>query len=66
MSQKKVNPPFKPKITNDIDTDNFDEEFTSEEAYDSYMPDTNMKLINKHAQDFEDFTYVPQNNMLNQ
>jgi len=66
LSQKKVNPPFKPKVRSEFDTDNFDEEFTSEEAYDSYMPDSNMKLLNKHDKDFEDFTYVPKNDKLGQ
>jgi len=35
--------------------DNFDEEFTKEEAINSYQPGTNMKIINEHNEDFKDF-----------
>jgi len=64
LSEKKVVPPFKPKISNNYDVANFDEEFTSEEAYNSVLPDTNMHLVNKHQGEFANFTYVPSNDML--
>jgi len=64
LSQKKVVPPFKPKISNSYDVGNFDEEFTSEEAYNSVLPDTNMHLVNKYQGEFTNFTYAPQNDML--
>jgi len=65
LAQKKVPAPFKPKISGDYDVDNFDTEFTKEDAYNSVVPDTNMNLVNKYQKEFKDFTYVPKNELLN-
>jgi len=64
LVQKKCVPPFKPKVASDYDTDNFDEEFTSEDAMNSVLPDTNMVLVNKYQKEFKDFTYMPENQLL--
>lgn len=64
LSEKKIVPPFKPKISSSYDVANFDEEFTSEEAYNSVLPDTNMNLVNKYQGEFANFTYAPQNDLL--
>jgi len=66
LSEKKVNPPFKPKVTGEYDVDNFDTEFTREEAYNSVMPNANMNLVNKYQQEFQDFTYVGKDGMLHE
>mmetsp|Transcript_1390 Transcript_1390/g.1263 ORF Transcript_1390/g.1263 Transcript_1390/m.1263 type:complete len:111 (+) Transcript_1390:1365-1697(+) len=62
LQDKKINPPFKPKLSNDYDVGNFDDEFTSEEAYNSVLPDTNMLLVNKYQKEFNDFSYMPEGN----
>lgn len=59
LAEKKVPPPFKPKVTGDYDVENFDSEFTKEEAYNSVRHNANMKLVNKYQKEFKDFTYVP-------
>jgi len=66
LNERKVNPPFKPKITGDYDVDNFDAEFTREEAYNSVMPNANMNLVNKYQKEFQDFTYAPKEGMLHE
>jgi len=65
ISEKKGTPPFKPKLSNDYDVDNFDEEFTSEEPINSVVQDGNMKLVNKYQGEFDGMTFVPTNNPLN-
>jgi len=54
LAKKEIETPFKPQVSGDKWLQNFDEEFTQEEAIMSYAP-TNMDLINKHQKDFEDF-----------
>jgi len=54
LAKKEIDTPFKPQVSGDKWLQNFDEEFTQEEAIMSYAP-TNMDLINKHQKDFEDF-----------
>jgi len=66
LGEKKVTPPFKPKVTGDYDVENFDSEFTKEEAYNSVRHNANMKLVNKYQKEFKDFTYVPGKGMLNE
>jgi len=64
LVEKKITPPFKPSVTNDYDTDNFDEDFTSEEAMNSVLPNANMHLIKKHEKEWEDFSYAPDTDMV--
>jgi len=54
LYEKKLEPPFKPKVAGDNWIKNFDDEFTKEEAINSYVP-ANMDLINKHSNDFKEF-----------
>jgi serum/glucocorticoid-regulated kinase 2 len=63
LAEKKLTPPFKPKVTGDYDVDNFDEEFTSEDPINS-MVDGNMKLVNKYQGEFEGMTFVGTNPLL--
>ncbi len=53
--QKKLNAPFKPEISNKLDVQNFDEEFTSEEVAQSVIPDKSLELIKKNQDKFKDF-----------
>jgi serum/glucocorticoid-regulated kinase 2 len=46
---KKIEPPFKPRLTDDLmDVSNFDQQFTSEEAINSVIPTSKMEQIKKH------------------
>ena len=47
--------PFKPEIQGDHWVSNFDEEFTREEAINSYYPGTDMGLIKDYEDDFKEF-----------
>jgi len=60
LMQKKITPPFKPKITGDYDVDNFDEEFTSEDPISSMNEGNNMKIPNKYQGEFEGMTFIGQ------
>lgn len=64
LSEKKVEAPFKPKITGDYDVDNFDSEFTKEEAMNSVIPNSNMGLVNRYQKEFKGFSYMPTNDLL--
>lgn len=55
MNQKKCPTPFTPRITNAMSTENFDEEFTSEEAVNSVVPEHRLKLVMQHQDQFKDF-----------
>jgi len=66
MSEKKLPPPFKPKVKNDRDVNNFDDEFTSEQPCNSVIPNGNTALVKKHQKEFQDFTYIPKNGLLNE
>lgn len=55
LLKRELPTPFRPKVAGDLWVDNFDEEFTKEEAINSYQPGTNMKLINEYKDDFKDF-----------
>jgi len=54
LYQKKIEPPFKPKVSGENWLDNFDEEFTKEEAINSYAP-ANLDLLNQYQKDFDEF-----------
>ena len=53
LKEKKVKPPFKPKIKNAQDTRNFDEVFTTEPVSDSVESD----MLNPSPNQFSGFTY---------
>jgi len=63
LSEKKVTPPFKPKLAGDYDVENFDEEFTSEDPINSLIPDGNMRLVNKYQSEFEGMSFIPNNGL---
>ena len=52
---KKIQPPFKPKVTSPVDVSNFDEVFTSEEPLDSVVEDS--KLSQTVQDKFVGFSY---------
>jgi len=54
LYKKEIEPPFKPQVSGDKWLANFDEEFTQEEAINSYAQ-PNMDLLNKYQKDFEEF-----------
>lgn len=53
---KQIDVPYKPNVSGDTDTSNFDKEFTNEPVRDSYVPQS--KLTAKD--DFKGFTFAPQ------
>jgi serum/glucocorticoid-regulated kinase 2 len=55
LYSKDLETPFKPKVTGENWLGNFDEEFTKEEAINSYAP-TNMELINQYQKEFDEFS----------
>lgn len=55
LMAKKIQPPFKPNVTDNIDVSNFDAEFTSENPTSSIIADSNLsQTVQKQ---FEGFTY---------
>lgn len=50
-------PVFKPTITDPRKAENFDEEFTSEDAIHSVVPDYKMKHIQMHQYEFDDMIW---------
>jgi len=42
LSQKKIQPPFKPSVASPVDVSNFDTVFTTEAPIDSYVEDSNL------------------------
>ena len=54
---KTIQAPFKPKLSDDVfDVTNFDNQFTSEEAINSVIPQAKMDQIKKHKSDFDAFS----------
>mmetsp|Transcript_1392 Transcript_1392/g.1266 ORF Transcript_1392/g.1266 Transcript_1392/m.1266 type:complete len:136 (+) Transcript_1392:487-894(+) len=58
LSQKKVNPPFKPKVRSEFDTDNFDEEFTSEDPINSFGSHVNPEILKEFDKEFQSVHYT--------
>eukprot|EP01016_Furgasonia_blochmanni_P006881 TRINITY_DN12761_c0_g1_i11.p1 TRINITY_DN12761_c0_g1~~TRINITY_DN12761_c0_g1_i11.p1 ORF type:complete len:376 (-),score=98.17 TRINITY_DN12761_c0_g1_i11:216-1262(-) len=54
LLEKKLPTPFQPKVSGGDWVKNFDEEFTREEAINSYQP-TNMNLIKQYQDEFDTF-----------
>ena len=52
---KKIEPPFKPILTDSLDVGNFDEEFTSEDVATSVIPEKNLELIKRNQDQFDEF-----------
>lgn len=65
LSEKKVEPPFKPQFSGELDVDNFDQEYTREDPCSSTIG-TNMGLVNKYQTEFNDFTYIPADGVIHQ
>ncbi|KAI0030081.1 Pkinase-domain-containing protein [Vararia minispora EC-137] len=57
LQAKKIQPPFKPSVESALDVANFDQEFTSEAAQDSVVPDS--RLSETIQDQFRGFTYNP-------
>ena len=55
LEQKRLPTPFQPKITNAMSAENFDKEFTSEEAINSVVPENRLRMVAMHSDQFEDF-----------
>eukprot|EP00128_Syssomonas_multiformis_P018117 Colp12_sorted_trinity150504_noHs@7930 len=63
LSKKELKPPFKPNLANELDTQNFDPEFTSEAPTDS-VGDTS--YLSQTAQaNFDGFSYVTKSELAN-
>ncbi|XP_046343842.1 calcium-independent protein kinase C-like isoform X1 [Haliotis rufescens] len=56
LEQRKVKPPFRPKIKNKTDANNFDRDFTSEEPVLTPMDPTMVKSINQ--EEFRGFSFI--------
>jgi len=61
---KKVVPPFKPKVQDKYDLEYFDEEITMEEAGNSLVPEQYNDLVRGHQQEFQNFSYYPSHDLL--
>lgn len=59
---KKYVPPFKPEVESATDTSNFDQEFTSEPAMDSVIPDSHLSATVQ--QQFAGFSYANTNSSM--
>lgn len=56
LVSKEIEPPFKPKLSADVlDVSNFDQQFTSEEAINSVLPQAKVDQIKKNKSQFEGF-----------
>jgi serum/glucocorticoid-regulated kinase 2 len=55
LIKKKINAPFKPEISNKLDVQNFDEDFTSEEVSQTPIPTKNLDSIKKNQDKFKEF-----------
>ncbi len=53
--QKKIPAPYIPNINDKTDVQYFDEEFTSEEPSNTYIPQKNLDIINANQDKFKDF-----------
>jgi len=60
LAAKKIVPPFVPEISDDYDVGNFDKKYIKEDAYDSYVGETNQSLLKKYEGQFQTFTFNPQ------
>jgi serum/glucocorticoid-regulated kinase 2 len=59
LYDKKIVPPFKPKVKGKDDTNNFDSAFTSEPVVDSVIAQSQLAAVNEAADAFPEFTYNP-------
>lgn len=55
LYNKKVQAPFVPEISGNLDVHNFDEEFTGEEIQMTMISDSAMNLIKKNQNKFKEF-----------
>ncbi|KAL3899141.1 MAG: hypothetical protein SGCHY_002257 [Lobulomycetales sp.] len=62
LMAKKYVPPFKPEVESATDTSNFDQEFTSEPAMDSVIPDSHLSATVQ--QQFAGFSYANTNSSM--
>mmetsp|Transcript_1401 Transcript_1401/g.1467 ORF Transcript_1401/g.1467 Transcript_1401/m.1467 type:complete len:559 (+) Transcript_1401:562-2238(+) len=58
LEKKELEPPFRPVITDKYNVDIFDSEFTKEEAVNSVVPNSRLDLVQKHEEDFKDFSCI--------
>ena len=55
LLERKLEAPFKPKLSGMTDVTNFDNEFTSEDVVTSVIPEKNLKFIKANQDQFVDF-----------
>ena len=55
LLDKKLEPPFIPKLSSKLDVGNFDEEFTSEDVVTSAIPEKNLEFIKRNQEQFKEF-----------
>jgi len=63
LLKKQITPPYQPVVVNgDLDTNNFDTQFTNEPVVDSFVPKSNLGGLQEN---FGGFTFAPNKNHLN-
>jgi len=62
LEKKDIDPPFKPKVKNDIDTSQIDTAFTQEKPQDSLVENT-LSDTAARENNFDGFTFVAPNVM---
>ena len=56
LENRELEPPFVPDVSEDkFDVTNFDTQFTNEDAVNSVMPDSKLKMVQQFSKDFQDF-----------
>ena len=55
LLEKKIKPPYVPKLSGKLDVGNFDEEFTSEDVVTSAIPEKNLEFIKRNQDQFNEF-----------
>lgn len=58
MMEKKINVPFKPVVSGDTDTSNFDKTFTNEVVVDSVVPEGTLANVDNHPDTFKGFGFT--------
>jgi serum/glucocorticoid-regulated kinase 2 len=58
MMAKKIDIPFKPSVSGDADTSNFDKTFTNEVVVDSVVPDSMINSVDNNPEAFRKFTFT--------
>ena len=63
LIKKELEPPFKPKISSELDLSNFDQKIVKLDVQESVVPEANQKLIQDKLAAFEKFGFTNQDNV---